>query len=701
MTNGSRSTRRRGVRASRTRLYRALTDAGFRSQSALAEHIADLETLEQAPKDLVSRVFREQPVELQTLERVARALGVEAWQLYRTSDEAESPTTAGHAAGAGVEPRDAPHATLPPGTHQATQTGRPGFALVGGVLAAALALAAGLWWLAGVQAPDSTSITAADAEPASPQVFRPAWVSEPTLVITAFEGDGNDTVADAVRSQLGRHFRLNSPSAQLLAHQLEPGQLAAQLRSDAVMDGEVRRLGRLLGVRVHLYSGGLRQQVWAQTVEAARLDEYLDTIAVNVAQAAARSLGVPLGDGTRTLYFPLAPVQDYYLEGRLHLDGPASELNIRRAQGRFEAALRVDSNYADAHAGLCEALLEEYWMEDAQRALNDASLACGRAMQLAPQAPATRIAIAHLLRVTGRAHEAIDELDALLVEDPDDAYALVGLIASLLALYRGDGNEAYLERALAAADHATAVDPGFWKPPFWRATLAYFAGDLAGAIAAAEKARDRDENEYVLANLGTFYFCADELALARGAYERARVVAPHSYVGDEFLGMLHYLLGDYDTAVDLRAGAIERLVAVGEPEIHEMWGNLADAYLRSGRQQDAVHAFQRAAEIAERDVLQGLNSSADRASRAYYYSRLERLAPERLPADAAARIEDDLHAALEGSLEPGAAIRVAKAWLQYDRPELALRAFAQAVDRCGGYASTPELAELRPLLVAE
>ena len=69
--------------------------------------------------------------------------------------------------------------------------------------------------------------------------------------------------------------------------------------------------------------------------------------------------------------------------------------------------------------------------------------------------------------------------------------------------------------------------------------------------------------------------------------------------------------------------------------------------------------------------------------------------------EAAVRIEEDLQAALEHSLEPGAAARVAKAWLRYERPELALRAFAQAVERCGGYASTPELAALRPMLAVQ
>ena len=104
MTASGRETqRRRGVRASRAKLTRALTDAGLRTQAALAERIADLEGLDSAPKDMVSRAFRELPVEPQTLERVARALEVEAWTLYRSTDEEALPE-----ARAGSDARSAP-----------------------------------------------------------------------------------------------------------------------------------------------------------------------------------------------------------------------------------------------------------------------------------------------------------------------------------------------------------------------------------------------------------------------------------------------------------------------------------------------------------------------------------------------------------------------------------------------------------------
>ncbi|RZV37242.1 MAG: hypothetical protein EX272_05810, partial [Chromatiales bacterium] len=84
MSPANSGQRNRGIRASRAKLTHALTEAGLKTQVALAERIADIESLETAPKDVVNRVFRELSVDLTTIERVARALGVEAHTLYKT-----------------------------------------------------------------------------------------------------------------------------------------------------------------------------------------------------------------------------------------------------------------------------------------------------------------------------------------------------------------------------------------------------------------------------------------------------------------------------------------------------------------------------------------------------------------------------------------------------------------------------------------
>jgi len=82
-------TKKRGIVASRSKLENALaqSDLPKKTQAALAERIADNENLPSAPKDLVSKAFRELPVDPQTIERIAHTLGVEAYTLYQSSTD--------------------------------------------------------------------------------------------------------------------------------------------------------------------------------------------------------------------------------------------------------------------------------------------------------------------------------------------------------------------------------------------------------------------------------------------------------------------------------------------------------------------------------------------------------------------------------------------------------------------------------------
>ena len=81
--------RKRGIRASRPKLEMAMLDAGIRSQSELAERMAELESLVFPPRDTVSRAFRGIPISPTSLARIARVLGVEPDQLCETPSGAE------------------------------------------------------------------------------------------------------------------------------------------------------------------------------------------------------------------------------------------------------------------------------------------------------------------------------------------------------------------------------------------------------------------------------------------------------------------------------------------------------------------------------------------------------------------------------------------------------------------------------------
>ncbi len=661
--------RRRGVRASRARLSRALLEAGLQTQAALAERIADVEGLDSAPKDMVNRAFRELPVEARSLERIAQVLGVPSYTLYKTADEAE---VGADAAGA--------VAAADPGPRQRDRYG----ALLRGAVATAAAMVA---LAVGVRLWDHELADGSEANPAD----APARLTlgRPHLMVLPLEGDDED-LREALRVALRDTFNVASETAIGLSERSDLPALARRLRLDVIVDGEVVRVGRLAAVRIYTYFNGVRRQAWAESGPSVAFTSQLQSVAQRSAKAIGHALGMAQAPPP---HFPPATAQDDYLAGERRLDQPSSELNVKRAETRFQAALRQDPGYAAAHAGLCRALLEEHWMFEEDRMLRGAARACGEALRLDPDHPLVMAAHGRFLARTGRIREAVELYRELTAREPMLATAFEGLAATLLEAYRQSGDVAQLAAAKRAARAAAELDPLIWKPLFSLATMEWLDGHLEAAIAVSEQARARSENEYVLGNLGSFYACSGDFERARQAYLRARELAPQSYVGDEFLGSVYYFLGDYERSIRLRRRAIAA-IGEGAPEIHQMWGNLGDAYRSNGEVEAAVDAYLRAVEIAERDHLRGTAPATDRVARAYYYAVLRELAPERVPAVVDRELDAQLEDLAAGVADPTAHRRMAQIWLLRGAPEKAREARDRAAAICPGYIALPELAAL-------
>ncbi len=333
-------------------------------------------------------------------------------------------------------------------------------------------------------------------------------------------------------------------------------------------------------------------------------------------------------------------------------------------------------------------------MDSEERALEDAALACGQALQLDPGDRVVAAAHAHFLRRTGRNDEALELYEQIIGSHPQDATALGGLASSLLEAYRASGDHERLLQAKAAAERAAGADPHAWKPLFFLATMEWFDGNVSGAIDASERALARHENEFVLANLGSFYLCDGALEDARDAYARARDLNPQSYVGDEFLGQAHYFLGDFALSAELRQKAIDS-VSSGNPEIHEMWGNLGDSYRQVGDRGRAIAAYIRAAEIAERDHLRGTVPVDDQAARAYYYTMLAALDADSVPSSVLRNIDDEIDTIADQLVSASALRRMAQTYLQRGDAGKARATLDRAIESCRGYALLPDLASLQ------
>jgi len=669
MTLNTPSTRKRGVRASRAKLYRALTRSGLRSQAELAARIADLEQLESEPRSLVNRVFREQPVEPGSLERVARALEVDAWTLYFNGCGEPPDQSAPE-----VEPES------PPAVESATFA-RPWVQVA--ISAVGLALLALVLTNVAQNRP-----TAQETGPRStPGLLK----GRPTVAVLDFANDHQLGLTPRLRQKLDAEFSVVMGAlAETLSERYGARDAAERLRVRWLIDGEHVQHGRWSRVHIWAEHGSVRNSVWTHTAATSGLSNSLDSVSETAfAHVRDHVLGDPQNNQS-----PLDPAaQDDYLIGRMYLDRASTELNVRRAQGRFEAAIRREPKFARAHAGLCLALLEEIWIQNEQWALAQSRRACAEAQALAPNDEVVHLAQAALLRRSGEIEAALQTVETALDGFPSDA-DLLNLAAVLhFHRFRQQQTPGDLERARAHAQASAKADPLFWRPLFTRAIIEYFADDIEAAIAASRAALKLEENASILTNLGSFELCVGDIQKARTRYERVRELAPEAHTGDEFLGLVHYFLGDFETSLKLRQRAIDAL-GDGSPEIHQMWGGLAESRLKTNDHQGALAAWMRAIEIVERDRLQGTAGLDDSASRLYYYSAVKQLQPEVVDAETTNEVRDELAQLMAADLSANAWVNIAKAWLQLEGRQNAKTALTRAVEACPGYAQLPDFSDL-------
>lgn len=679
----------RGVRASRLSLTNALLASGLTTQVALAAKIAELEELESPPKDSVSRAFREKSVDPVTLNRIARALGVEPHSLYlsATNVENESESLADASAAALERPRAAAAAetaTLFP--EPAEPANPPPAARTVVMVALVVALLAG--WLGMTTGP---SVTGADSSTGgSPLVaLAPGGVLTAAMMPTA--GHDDMPLYTAMSSALDHRVRLSAPSSGVLFADGDAQDLRQTLRTQLVLERTQERRGRYISLAVHWSSeqdSGVLAADVGLAVELAQLER-------RVGVAAGVAL-LDLVEGNNQLAPPSKMAMQSYIAGRQLLDETSSDQTVRDAERAFMDAAQRSPDWSLGHAGLCDAKLLNSWTDNEQRALQLAEPICADALRLGAAQPYVQAAWGHYLRRSGQAPKA----QAFLSETAGTgSVAQLGQLAEVeFALYRQTSDAAHLDHALERLQRLVAIEPGYWRWHWLAGTYYYFQGDLVSAVAQGQAASALKDVPVVLVNLGMAQFCLGDVPGMLSSFERVTQLQPDSYLGHEYAGLARFYLGDFKVAVTLRRTAIERIGVTGDPEIHDMWGGLGDALRHAGDVRAASAAYRQAAEILERDMLGGIASVSDYAHRAFYHAMLASLGGADGPQagllrESVGRDLEQLHA---DDLDRSSRVRYAQVLALLGKPVAASVQAGAVVEQCAGLAAHPDLASLLP-----
>ena len=301
-------------------------------------------------------------------------------------------------------------------------------------------------------------------------------------------------------------------------------------------------------------------------------------------------------------------------KGLLEQPGPAP---IDPAIAAFIEATTADGSFALGYAGLGSAYWRKYEQTKDPQWAGKAVEANEHARQLSSDEAEVRLSLATVYNGIGRPRDAIAELERVLALQPtsDRAHRLLGDI------YAASGKTSEAEAQFAAA---IKIRPEYWATYRSLGYLLMKERRYDEAVRAFTKVTERQPDStmgYQL--LGNAHSQLGDFDAARADYEAAnrRGGSPAT---SSSLGTVAYYQGRYADAARQYLDAIAQ-----RPNNGKTHWNLADAYRRLDRQDEARSEYEKAVSLFDADL--GVNSrdALARAIRATCVARLGRM-PEAL-----------------------------------------------------------------------
>ncbi len=361
-----------------------------------------------------------------------------------------------------------------------------------------------------------------------------------------------------------------------------------QLHVHTVLEGSVRKAANRLRITTQLINIADGYHLWSETYDREMADIF--AIQTEVAQRVADALKVTLlaGERQRLERKATEDLEAYnsYLLGRYYWNKRTEE-GFQKGIEQFEQAIEKDPNYAAAYTGLADSyfLASRYGGLPPATAMPKASAAVTRALEIDDTLAEAHNSLARVILWTdwdwlaaerewkralqlnpnyatahhwygmflsnrGRADEAILELKRAQELDP---LSLAISADFAWALY----NARRYDQAVDQAHRTLAMDPKFARAHWALGRVYLQQGMNAEAIAELQAARQLEDSQQMIAQLGCAYAVSGRTSDAQKALNDLNDLSKRHYVDPYGIALIYTGLGDKDRAFEWLGRAYE------------------------------------------------------------------------------------------------------------------------------------------------
>jgi len=318
-------------------------------------------------------------------------------------------------------------------------------------------------------------------------------------------------------------------------------EIGKELGAETILEGSVRRAGNRVRIVGQLIDAVHDTHIWSQSYDREMKDIF--AIQTEIAEKIATALQANLLPLEKKL-IETNNTKDidaytYYLKGRHYYYNYTDDDN-NKAIDLFNKALKIDSNYALAYAGLADAYNQRVGKFGYSEELYDSSLAlCKKALRLNPDLPEGYKAIGLTYDNLGKQELALVNYEKAIKLNPNFASAMLNYALIKLDLGNYDDSFYWLRRA------NTLEPDNVWVIMSIGNVYKYLLCDSL-AIEWGKKAVLLDpQNAFLQMLVGGFYLYAGKYDEAKTTTAKAFVVNDKLALGWVFKSQIEAVLGNY------------------------------------------------------------------------------------------------------------------------------------------------------------